>query len=48
MYLPQALAVSDETQTTQLQYYSKLSVYMEKFDLLTRILCIEPSREVAD
>jgi hypothetical protein len=38
MRLPQALTVSDETQTTELRYYSKLSVYMEKRDLLAWIL----------
>jgi hypothetical protein len=38
MHLPQALTVSDGTQTTELRYYSKLSVYTEKDDVLARIL----------
>jgi len=35
---PAAGADSDATQSTELWYYSKLSVYMEKDDLLARIL----------
>lgn len=38
MQLPQALTVSDKTQTTKLQYCSKMSVCMEKNVLLARIL----------
>lgn len=38
MHLPQALTVSDGTQKTERRYYSRVSVYMEKDDLLARIL----------